>query len=376
MKRVVDIPVERLNGMRVLVRSELNVADGTELAHNNFRIRTATTTISYLRENGAKVIVCAHVGRDPKETFASTSRALKPLLPHAFVRDIIGTEAKLAVEAMLPGDVLLLENLRQHPGETGNDSAFSKALAHFADIYVNDAFSVSHREHASIVGIPQYLPSYAGVLFCDEFDNLSLAFNPQSPSVVIVGGAKFETKEPLIRKLLSVYDCVFVGGAIANDLLKARGFPVGRSLISESPPAPEILNHPRLMIPTDVTIETLGGQSSIKKIADVHAEDKIVDIGSDSFAELARVIRNAKFVLWNGPTGFYEDGYNEWTQAVAQAVAGSSAHTIVGGGDTLAAISALGVEEKYTFLSTAGGALLEFLVKGTLPGIEALRARP
>lgn len=373
MKRVVDIPVEHLNGMRVLVRSELNVGTETELARNNFRIRTATTTISYLRENGAKVIVCAHMGRGPKETLAATSQALKPLLPHAFVRDIIGPEAKLAADAMMPGDVLLLENLRQHPGETGNDSAFSKALAHFADVYVNDAFSVSHREHASIVGIPQCLPSYAGILFCDEFDNLSLAFKPQSPSVVIVGGAKFETKEPLIRKLLSVYDCVFVGGAIANDLLKARGFPVGRSLISESAPAPEVLNHPHLMIPSDVTVETLGGQSSIKKIADVRAEDKIVDIGPDSFAELARVIRNAKFVLWNGPTGLYEDGYNEWTQAVAQAVAGSSAHTVVGGGDTLAAIAALGVEEKYTFLSTAGGALLEFLVKGTLPGIEALQ---
>lgn len=372
MKRVVDIPVENLRGLRVLIRSELNVPMGDSLVRNDFRIRKATTTISYLRENGAQVIICAHIGRDAKESLAPISRSLKPLLPHTFVRDVVGPEARMAIGAMVPGDVVLLENLRQHPGETVNDVTFAHELASLADIYVNDSFSVSHREHASIVGVPKCIPGYAGILFADEFDNLSRALNPVSPSVVIVGGAKFETKEPLIRKLLEVYDSVFIGGAIANDLLRARGLPIGRSVVSEGSPASDVMNHPHLVIPSDVTVESEAKQARVKNVADVTAGDKIVDIGPDSFAELARIIRGAKFVLWNGPTGLYEDGYSEWTEAVAQAIAGSSAHTIVGGGDTIATIASLGIEEKYTFLSTAGGALLEFLIKGSLPGIEAM----
>lgn len=371
MKRIVELPVKNLNGLRVLVRSELNV-DTEALARSDFRLRKATTTISYLRENGAKVIVCAHVGRDPKDSLAPISRSLKPILPHTFVREVVGPQVKMAVDAMVPGDVLLIENLRQHPGEVENDVAFAQELASYADLYVNDAFSVAHRKHASIVGVPAYIPGYAGILFADEFDSLSDALHPISPSVVIMGGAKFETKEPLIIKFLETYDTVFIGGAIANDLLKARGLPVGRSLISEGAPTQKVLNNPKLMIPTDVTVENEAGQASLKKVADVQAGDKIVDIGPDSFADIARVIRGAKFVLWNGPTGLYEAGYDEWTEAVAQAIAGSSAHTIVGGGDTIATIAALGIEDKYTFLSTAGGALLEFLINGTLPGIQVL----
>ncbi len=373
MKRVVDLALEELKGKHILVRAEFNEPMGGSVVRDDFRLRKATTTISYLRENGARVIVCAHIGHDnPTETLAPISQKLKPVLPHTFVRDIIGPQAQMAVDSMIPGDVLLLENLRQHPGEVANDTTFAKSLARFADIYVNDAFSVSHREHASIVGVPQYLPSYAGILMCDEFDNLSRALTPEHPAVVVVGGAKFETKEPLLKKLLEVYDHVFVGGAIANDLLKARGFPVGRSRISTGVPSSFVMNHPRLMIPSDVTVERIDGQSRVVKVADVRSDDKIVDIGPDSFAELARIIRSAKFVLWNGPTGLYEDGYSEWTEAVAQAIAGSSAHTVVGGGDTIATIAALGIDDKFTFLSTAGGALLEFLMKGTLPGIEAL----
>ena len=316
--------------------------------------------------------MCAHVGRMPSESLAPISQTLRPLLPHTFVRDIVGSEAKMAADAMEPSDVLLLENLRQHRGETENDDAFAQALANFGDFYVNDAFSVSHRAHASIVGVPRHIPAAAGILFCDELDNLSKALAPTSPSVVVIGGAKFETKEPLIRKMLGIYDRVFVGGAIANDLLKARGFPVGRSIISAGMPGAEVLHHPKLMIPSDVVVEREDGQANVKKVSDVLSGDKIVDIGPDSFADIARVIRSARFVLWNGPTGLYESGYDEWTQAVAQAIAGSGAHTIVGGGNTLAAISALGIEDKFTFVSTAGGAMLEFLAGTILPGITAL----
>lgn len=372
MKRVTDIPRENLKGLRVLVRSEFNVPMESARVRSDFRIRKAIATVAYLREAGARIVVCAHIGRDPKESLEPISRTLKPLLPHVFVKDIVGREADIALSAMVPGDVVLLENLRQHPGETANDPEFARALAHDADVYVNDAFSVSHRAHASIVGVPRYIPGYAGLLFAAEYDHLSTTLNPVPPSVVIVGGAKFETKEPLIRKLLDVYDSVFVGGAIANDLLKARGLPVGRSVISTGAPASDMLNHPKLFIPSDVTVEDERKQARVKQVADVAMGDKIVDIGPDSFAELARLIRSAKFVLWNGPTGLYEDGYVEWTEAVAQAIAGSSAYTVVGGGDTIATIAELGIEQKYTFLSTAGGAMLEFLIQGTLPGIEAL----
>ena len=373
MKRITDIPRENLRGLRVLVRSELNVPIGNSHVRNDFRIRKAIQTISYLRERGAKVIVCAHVGREPNESLEPIARVLKPLIPHVFIRDIVGAETKVAVSAMAEGDVLLLENLRQHPGEAANDPEFARALAGLADVYVNDAFSVSHRDHASITGVPTHIPGYAGILFAEEYEHLSAALNPVSPSVVLVGGAKFETKEPLIRKLLDIYDAVFIGGAIANDLLKVSGLPVGRSVISTGSPAADVVKHPRLVIPSDVTVENEAHQAHVKKAADVAGGDKIVDIGPDSFAELARLIREAKFVLWNGPTGLYEDGYVEWTEAVAQAIAGSSAYTVVGGGDTIATIAELGIEQKYTFLSTAGGALLEFLTKGTLPGIEALK---
>lgn len=373
MKRITDIPRENLKGLRVLVRSEFNVPMENAQVRSDFRIRKAITTISYLRGAGAQIVICSHIGRDSKESLEPISRALKPLLPHVFVKDIVGREANLALSAMVPGDVVLLENLRQHPGEAANDPEFARMLASYADIYVNDALSVSHRAHASITGIVQHIPGYAGILFAQEHDHLSAALNPVSPAVVIVGGAKFETKEPLIRKLLDIYDAVFIGGAIANDLLKARGFPVGRSVISTGTPATGVLNHPKLVIPSDVTVENEQKQARVKKVADVAVGDKIVDIGPDSFAELARLIRGAKFVLWNGPTGLYEDGYVEWTEAVAQAIAGSSAYTVVGGGDTIATIAELGIEQKYTFLSTAGGALLEFLIKGTLPGIEALK---
>src|SRR3989338_1768686 len=372
MKRLVDIPPKNLKGLRVLVRSELNAPMGDALVRNDFRMRKATKTTGDLRVHGPKVVIGALVGRDPKDSLEPISRSMKPLLPHVFIKDIVGREAHMAADAMKAGDVILLENVRQHPGETTNDSAFAQELANFADLYVNDAFSVSHREHASIVGVPRYIPGYAGFLFADEFDNLSDALNPTSPSLVIVGGAKFETKEPLIKKLLNIYDAVFIGGAIANDLLKARGFPIGRSVISTGVPGADVMNHPHLIIPSDVTVENEQHQARVKKASDVTPGDKIVDIGPDSFAEVAHIIRTAKFVLWNGPTGLYEDGYDEWTEVVAHAIAGSSARTVVGGGDTIATIDSLGIEEKFTFLSTAGGALLEFLTNGTLPGIKML----
>lgn len=374
MKYITDVPAEDIAGKYVLVRAGLDVPLTKEGDVGDlFRVQRAAQTLLYLREHGAKVIVLSHIGRDPETTNEPVVRALKAHLPIFYVSDILGVHAQQARAVMKPGDVLLLENLRTDPREVTNDPEFAKALAAFGDIYVDDAFSVAHRVHASIVGIPQYLPKYAGILMREEVDRLNQARAPISPNVAILAGAKFETKEPLIKLLLETYDHVFVAGALANDIFKARGLPVGISLISEGVPGPEVLDHPKLMVPIDVTIERPDKQSHVKKLYEVKDDERIVDMGPDSLAILAPLVAEAKCVLWNGPTGMFEHGYGAWTQRVAEIVAKSDAQATVGGGDTMAAIEEAHIwMGEHTFLSTGGGAMLEYLLKGTLPGIEAL----
>ena len=315
----------------------------------------------------------SHIGRKPEETNEPVARALKHHMPVVYVPDLLGNMAHEARNAMRDGDILLLENLRSDARETANDDAFAKLLAAFGDIYVNDAFSAAHRAHASIVGIPKYLPSYAGVLLRDEVRELEKARTPEHPSFAILGGAKFETKAPLIQQLLKNYDHVFITGALANDVFKAQGLPVGRSLISPELPAPSVYGNPRFVSPNDVTVENEDKQARVKRPHEVFAGDKIVDIGPDTVRHIAPYITDAKFILWNGPTGLYEDGYDSYTHAIAELIAQSAAQKIIGGGDTIAAIEESGVsEEKLGFLSTGGGAMLEYLIDGTLPGIAAL----
>ena len=375
MKYVTNIPADTLAGKYVIVRAGLDVPlDAHGDVADLFRVERATQTLLFLREHGAKIIVLSHIGRDPSTTNEPVARALKAHLPVFYVPDILGAQAQGARTAMKPGDVLLLENLRTDPREVANDPTFAQELAGLGDIYVDDAFSVAHRAHASIVGIPALIPSYAGILMREEIERLAQARAPISPSVAILGGAKFETKEPLIKLLLETYDHVFVAGALANDIFKARGLSVGISLISEGVPAPEILNHPKLMVPTDVTVERPDHQAHVKKVGEVAADERIVDMGPDSLALIAPLVAGAKSVLWNGPTGMFEHGYGAWTQRVAEIVALSEATSIIGGGDTIAAIEEAHVPVgTHTFLSTGGGAMLEYLLKGSLPGIEALQ---
>jgi 3-phosphoglycerate kinase len=287
----------------------------------------------------------------------------------------------------------LLENIRENKGEKENDKKFAKQLASLADIYVNDAFSVSHREHASICAITGFLPSYAGLQLEEEVKQLSAAFNPSHPFIFILGGAKFDTKLPLIQKFSKTADTVFIGGALANDALKAKGYEVGVSKISDG--ATDIsaaVNQPKTMIPIDVVV-----QNHIEKeIGGIGPIDSISDSGSKTLAALKAKIDAAQFILWNGPLGVYEKGFMEGTEKLAEMIAErtensknkkvkskdkkikdeneTSVKSIVGGGDTLAAIAKLGVEDKFTFVSTGGGAMLDFLAQGTLPGIEALEA--
>jgi phosphoglycerate kinase len=330
--------------------------------------------MKFLRDAGARTIILSHIGRDPEETNEPVARALKQHVPIVYIPDLLGVPATQARAAMKDSDILMLENLRRDPREAKNDEGFAKELAAFGDIYVDDAFSVAHRAHASIVGIPKLLPHYAGILMQEEIDQLDLARSPAHPSFAILGGAKFETKAPLVKQLLASYDHVFITGALANDVFKAKGLPVGRSLISAEQPSPEILANDRFIAPTDVTVERLDGQARVKAPEAVEEGDKIVDIGPDTVASLASTIEEAKFILWNGPTGLYEAGYTSWTHAIAELIAKSDAQKVIGGGDTIAAIQESGIGmEKLGFLSTGGGAMLEYLLKGTLPGIEALQ---
>ena len=366
-----------LRGKRVLLRSDFNVpfTETGEVA-DVFRLKSGWRTVQYLAERGAQVIVVSHLGKS-EQTLEPVSRALKHYGSVIFIPDILGPAAQSAIAAMKDGEVVLLENLRKDPGEKANDEAFARALAALADIYVDDAFAAAHRAHASIVGVPKFLPHFAGLLMRDEVAHLKVARTPESPSIAILGGAKFETKAPLIQLLLERYNHVFVAGALANDVLKAQGYEVGTSLISKELPIKEVLMHPHFIPPADVTVERPDKQAMVKKPADVQKEDCIMDIGPDSVANIAPFIAEAKYILWNGPTGFYERGFVHYTHQVAQLIAGAvakGAQSAIGGGDTIAAIAESGIgEDKLGFLSTGGGAMLEYLLKGTLPGIEALQ---
>lgn len=374
MKCIDEIPVSEIKGKRVLVRSDLNLplnAKGD--VSDIFRLKRGWETVSYLAERGARVIIVSHIGRDPEASMEPVARAMKEIAKVVFVPDLVGHAAHDCVSAMRDGDVVLLENLRRDARETENDEVFAKDLASLAEIYVDDAFAAAHRAHASIVGVPRFLPSYAGLLMRDEVLHLEKARTPRSPSFAILGGAKFETKAPLIRSLLAAYDRLFVVGALANDVFKAKGFPVGRSLISKELPGSDVLGHPHFVSPVDVTVERSDGQARVKNPEEVEADDKIVDIGPESVSAVAPYIAEARSFLWSGPTGMYEKGYIHYTQGIAELLEKSKANKVIGGGDTIAAIEASGVaQDKLGFLSTGGGAMLEYLLKGTLPGIQAL----
>lgn len=374
MKCIDEIPASGLRNMRVLVRADFNVPlNSAGEVTDVFRVKQGWKTIQYLQDQGAKVIIVSHIGQDPEETLEPVAKAINAFAHVVFIPDLTGAPARGAVAAMKAGEILLLENVRRDSRETENDEGFAKELASLADIYVNDAFAVAHRAHASVVALAKLLPAYAGFLMRDEIREIDAARKPLSPSFAILGGAKFETKAPLISLLLQHYDHLFLTGALANDVFKARGFPVGTSLISKELPSPDVLSHPHLLAPVDVTVEREDKQARVKKPFEVEAHDRIVDIGPDSVASIAPYIAEAKFILWNGPTGVYEEGYTSWSRAIAELIAKSDAKKVIGGGDTIAVIEDSGIDsEKLGFLSTGGGAMLEYILKGTLPAIEAL----
>lgn len=361
-------------GKRVLVRASLNAPIQNGVVTNSLRLEGALATIEFLRARGARVIVLSHMS-ESEGTLEPVFHYLKKILPISFVNDVVGSVAKEASYSLKNGEVLLLQNIRSNKGEKENDMEFAKALASLADFYVADDFTVAHRTHAAVTLVPTLLPSYAGFQFLKEIQGLTPGLSPKSPSLAIIGGAKLTTKAPLLASLLTKYDQVFVGGALANDFFKAKGYEVGRSLLSGTDIAEKIFGNNKVIVPTHVVVDSPTGRREVLANA-VEKDDIILDIAPSSIEALRPSIESAGTVLWNGPMGNFERGFTEGTCALAEAIAGAKGQSIVGGGDTLASIQECDLMDKFEFVSTAGGAMLDFLANGTLPGIEVLLRLP
>ncbi len=364
-----------LEGKRVLLRLDLNVSIVDGVPADPYRIEKVISTIDFLRKEKAQTLIISHI-EGSSETLVPVFDYLRGFFPVTFSSTFFTPEAIGAILALKNGDVLLFENVRINPGEKTNDPEFAKKLAAMADIYVNDAFSVSHRPHASIVGVPQYIPHYAGPVLKEEIEHLSRVFDAQKPFVFILGGAKFSTKLPLVKKYLEKADTVFVGGALVNQIYKEMGIEVGQSLVETENFGLDTLvqDHANLLVPTDVIVQN-GDTVSTKVHTALSTQDIIMDIGDDTLEMLHQKLRTAKTIVWNGPLGNYEKGFEAQTEKLATMIAEATkagATSIVGGGDTLAAITKLNLTHTFSFVSTGGGAMLDFLVHETLPGIEAL----
>ena len=381
-----DLPLKK--GQRALVRVDLNVPLRDGVVEDDLRITTALPTINWLRERGAVVVVAGHLGRPKGEVDAQYSMA--PVADR--LRELLGCDVQLApavvgsrveplVASSSPGDVVLLENLRFEPGETKNDPAFSINLAELGDVYVNEAFGASHREHASIVGPPLVLPHAGGRLLHREVEVLSklLADDVGRPFVAVLGGAKVSDKLGVIEALLERCDTVLIGGAMAFTFLLAMRTRVGDSLVQPEmvEECNRLLDTGRVEIPTDFVIaRDVSSDAETRTVNRVSIPDgwKGLDVGPETAGTYADVVTEAKTVLWNGPMGMFELApFAAGTRTVAEAVAGSKAFTVVGGGDSAAAIREFGLADDVDHVSTGGGASLEFIEQGDLPGLRALR---
>lgn len=393
-KTIEDIGVK---GKRVLVRVDFNVPqDETGKITDDRRIRAALPTIQYLVNQGAKTILVSHLGRpkgkpEDKEKFTlkPVAERLSELLgkPVPLAPDCVGPEVEKMVQAMKDGDVLLLENVRFHPEEEKNDPEFAKQLASLAEVYVNDAFGTAHRAHASTEGVTKYLPGVAGYLMQKEIEYLGGALaNPKRPFIAVLGGAKVKDKIPVIENLVSKVDRLIIGGGMAYTFLKAQGKEIGQSLLDADSLdfCREMLAKAgdKILLPVDVVVADGNPfekgpdavQTQVVSVDAIPADWQGVDIGPETQKLFAEAVKGAGTIVWNGPMGIFEfDKFAVGTRAMAQALADSGAVTIVGGGDSAAAVEQLGFAEKMTHISTGGGASLEFLEGKVLPGVAALQ---
>jgi phosphoglycerate kinase len=386
-----------LRNKRVLLRLDLNVPTENGQVTDATRLERVAPTILEIADKGGKVILLSHFGRpkgrDPKDSLKPVATKLAEVIgrPVGFVDDCVGQRAEAVVKAMKPGEIVCLENTRFHPEEEKNDPDFVEQLAQLGDIYVNDAFSAAHRAHASTEGLAHKLPAYAGRAMQMELAALSKALeNPQRPVAAIVGGAKVSTKLDLLGNLLKKVDVLIIGGAMANTFLLALNKPVGKSLVERDlvPTEQEILakaktDNREIVLPVDATVARkfeAHAPSRVASVAEVADDEMILDIGPRSIDQVASVLARSKTLVWNGPFGAFEmepfdTGTVEVAEAAAELTQAGKLVSVAGGGDTVAALNAAGAADRFTYVSTAGGAFLEWMEGKPLPGVEALRVK-
>ncbi len=386
-----------VKGKRVLVRVDLNVPMDSGKVTDATRIERIAPTITEIADKGGKVILLAHFGRpkgrDPKDSLKPVAAAVADIIkrPVAFAEDCIGDVAKAAIDKMQPGEILCLENTRFYKEEEKSDPSFVEKLAALGDIYVNDAFSAAHRAHASTEGLGHKLPAYAGRTMQAEVEALSKALeHPQRPVAAVAGGAKVSTKLDLLGNLLDKVDVLIIGGAMANTFLLAQGKSVGKSLVEQDllPTAREIMAKAKakgreIVLPVDVVVAKEFRAHAPSRVVDVEhvaADEMILDIGPRSVEHVISVLARSKTLVWNGPFGAFEmEPFDNGTVAVAEAAAeltqAGKIISVAGGGDTVAALNVAGAAGRFSYVSTAGGAFLEWLEGKSLPGVEILRAK-
>ena len=388
---VTDVPAA---GKKVLLRCDFNVPmakDGSGTITDDKRIRAALPTIQYLLDNQAAVIACSHMGKPkgkwkPELSLAPVAKRLSELLGKEVVmaRDVIGPDATAKAAALQPGQIMLLENLRFEPGEEKNDPAFAKALAEMAELYVSDAFGTVHRAHASTAGVASYLPAVSGFLIQKELEIIGGALqNPKRPLVAVLGGSKVSSKIGVINNLLELADTVIIGGGMAYTFAKAQGGEIGTSLLEPDwiDYAGEMIQKAaakgvKLLLPVDNVCAkefSADAEPELYPAGQIPADRMGMDIGPETRKIYAEAVKDAGTVIWNGPMGVFEfPAFAKGTEAMAEALANSDAVTIIGGGDSAAAVQQLGYADRMTHISTGGGASLEFMEGKELPGVAAL----
>jgi phosphoglycerate kinase len=386
-KTLEDVDVKN---KKILVRADFNVPlDDLGNIFDETRILKSLPTIKYLLDQNAEIILMSHLGRPEGKAverlrLEPVGLRLSKLLDEQVLTlmDSVGPAVERAIEGMEFGDIILLENIRFHSEEEANDKNFAKRLANLADIFINDAFGTAHRAHASTEGVSHFLPSAAGLLMEEEVRALSSVIEkPKRPFVAVIGGAKISTKIKVINKLLEKVDNLLLGGALANTILKAAGLEVGKSLVEE-----EMMGEARrlseqrskkLKVPVDAVVAEEAkedAQARIVTINEIQSKEAVYDIGPETIGEFTDIIKGAKTIIWNGPMGKFEVvQFAEGTNSVAKAVAESKGESIIGGGETLVAVSRLALTDRVSFVSTGGGAMLKFLEGSELPALEALR---